>query len=67
MKVYTSNGSIKCEDISGQLTAVTSNGKIHAGIPFTVQGEIAKILKGAINESEAQLYLRISNSSIHIN
>ena len=68
--ITTSNGGIDLvtpENYSAKVDAATSNGKIHAGIPITVQGEIGKRLNGVIGNGEGKLNLRTSNSSIHIN
>ena len=69
IRITTSNGGIDLvtpENYSATVDAATSNGKIHAGIPITVQGKIGKQLNGVIGSGEGQLYLRTSNSSITI-
>ncbi len=69
IRITTSNGGIDLvtpENYSAKVDAATSNGKIHTGIPITMQGEIGKRLNGVIRDGQGQLYLRTSNSSITI-
>lgn len=69
IRITTSNGGIDLvtpQNYSAKIDAATTNGKIHASLPVEGQQD-AKRTKGTIRQGDGQLYLRTTNSSIHIN